>query len=986
MKRIAIFLGLCISASAGVFKIGPEIGTIGQPYWSSVYDTVVWEAPSCQIQIPDGVSYGYGTNALGETLPAGTYYIHSRIWTYVYPGVVVFSIGDGTATNTFTSTQSWLTRQQFVSSVPFSNVVARFTRDATVPAPTLHRYNWNAFYLTTNAQETIPTESEMDTDDNVFVDYTPPTDTQTTGLRSGNLVPNSSFEAGMAGWTWSAQTAKSITNGVWLNDALSTDEFYEGTTSVEINQFKARYQLLSPVIRLRSDRIARPHTLSFWAKQNTNVALTVTLAHTVPNTTGYSNSVGIVWTLTPSSSWTRYSYTTNLAGIPTPEVAVDFTHVGGELASVWIDAVQLEEGSTATDYAPLGGIEFALLSGRNGSLFDVGESVALSLVTHNPATALSATFYSETRDFWNAVVDTQTNTFTLTAKQTNTLQIPVTKRGSYRTLTWTTARKGWVDESTWSIAQIGAPDLGTNQVIGTHMEYAGPLLSSNAAFGISWTRSFGSGAFIWSSIEPTEGAFAWSTPDLTFGVASNKAISLGNLQWGSPASWAVTSSYPRLDRVYLYTSNIVARYKGSVKYWEDWNEPQYTYSAAQYAGILEQTATAVKDADATAFLCGMGGATTVAFASNVWSALSVAAQGKIDAIAVHLYPKGDRWMDPDTDSRFQDFRTWADSIGKPLWNTESGSWETGIRKGQLVGLLGAGEYYFDFWREQPTIRSVFQATPATMKSALRTVGWGGKFFQYDSYKQFYNWRNINTEPTLIDYDDAARPLVPAINWANELLSGKTSHKSITNSLATAVEAYLFGTVATLAVFAQAKTNITLTTTNGEFAIYDLFGNLIQTNSTSASVSAWPTYWYSATLTTNQLAETFASASVADEPDTSAPLISIEESPRTGWSINTAEGGLFRWTAQDNTLANTDAYPTNVLTRFKLVGVDTDWSEWSGVRRSVRSTIPSGSYYISIQAKDAYGLATNQLDGPVFTIPGASATANTATVGMLIIGQ
>ena len=277
-----------------------------------------------------------------------------------------------------------------------------------------------------------------------------------------------------------------------------------------------------------------------------------------------------------------------------------------------------------------------------------------------------------------------------------------------------------------------------------------------------------------------------------------------------------------------------------------------------------------------------------------------------------------------------------------------------------------------------------------MRTALRSLGWGmQKYFYYDGRLADYSFARIDTNPTWYEYDDSLRPDALAVLYPNWLLGAAEIAGPVTNTAAGAgIEAFVFKAedgASVVAAFTQARqTNITLTVSNSAVGVFNQYGQLVVTNSSTITVTRQPTYWLSRTLSTNQLAATFAAASAANATDSTAPNVSVDVSP---YGLLTAAHLplRFKWTAIDDLKVNTDRYPSNVLTRYRLHGRDSDWSGWSADRRLVEADMPSaGPYYLEIQTKDADGNATNTVQGPTFIAPGITASAGTVNVGTLII--
>jgi hypothetical protein len=212
--------------------------------------------------------------------------------------------------------------------------------------------------------------------------------------------------------------------------------------------------------------------------------------------------------------------------------------------------------------------------------------------------------------------------------------------------------------------------------------------SAMADRGVRWARE----AFLWLGIEPTQGTFFWTRTDyLVQQLKTNRDIEILGVLMGTPA-WASPAPtdpnymwYPPsdLNKWYTYVYQTVSRYKGSVRYWEIWNEPDYPQNwlpapnPQAYAQLIIKTYDAAKAADPNCLLI-LGGISwpdenALSFLQAVYNA---GAWSKFDIVAVHSLhanrqPEEILYM--ETQKRFA-----AGLIkfgAKPIWYTEIG-WST----------------------------------------------------------------------------------------------------------------------------------------------------------------------------------------------------------------------------------------------------------------------------------------------------------------------
>ena len=115
--------------------------------------------------------------------------------------------------------------------------------------------------------------------------------------------------------------------------------------------------------------------------------------------------------------------------------------------------------------------------------------------------------------------------------------------------------------------------------------------------------------FLWSDLEPEKGRWDFDKYDRLLEILSKNNIKiLGLLNYN--AAWAKGNwnTPPPKDFFALYAKTVVHRYKGKVKYWEIWNEPnQDIYWVPQdglkaYTELLKETYPVIKREDPSAVI------------------------------------------------------------------------------------------------------------------------------------------------------------------------------------------------------------------------------------------------------------------------------------------------------------------------------------------------------------------------------------------------
>lgn len=176
----------------------------------------------------------------------------------------------------------------------------------------------------------------------------------------------------------------------------------------------------------------------------------------------------------------------------------------------------------------------------------------------------------------------------------------------------------------------------------------------------------------WRQLEPSPGEFHWDALD---DAIWNKAARAGLRlfvtiedapEWAGGGS-AHNGAPADLERWRGFVSALVARYKGYVKHWGVWNEPDsplFLADRSAYRDIARQARRAIKSADPDALV--LGPEVSEGALDDGWFAEIMSEWGfeTFDVVTVHIYSvkfadKMDRLVKPWT-------------FGKPVWLTEAG--------------------------------------------------------------------------------------------------------------------------------------------------------------------------------------------------------------------------------------------------------------------------------------------------------------------------
>ncbi|MDD5120612.1 MAG: beta-galactosidase [Candidatus Omnitrophica bacterium] len=158
--------------------------------------------------------------------------------------------------------------------------------------------------------------------------------------------------------------------------------------------------------------------------------------------------------------------------------------------------------------------------------------------------------------------------------------------------------------------------------------------------GVGWVRL----DFLWEDIEPKEGNFDFAKYDNIVRLLKAKGIHiLGILHYST--EWASACGKwncpPKDNAVFInYVSKVINRFKGQVKHWEIWNEPDsYTYWQPQdglksYCQLLKEVYLAAKKIDPDCKILNGGLANGISSVNNLYDN---GAKGYFDILNVHFF-------------------------------------------------------------------------------------------------------------------------------------------------------------------------------------------------------------------------------------------------------------------------------------------------------------------------------------------------------------
>jgi len=190
--------------------------------------------------------------------------------------------------------------------------------------------------------------------------------------------------------------------------------------------------------------------------------------------------------------------------------------------------------------------------------------------------------------------------------------------------------------------------------------------------GVKWSRE----DFSWGHIEPERGRFEWSFHDGLIACARRNGITVYAIV-GYWTSWTKPYTLEGIQDYVAFLRELVKRYKGDIKQWEIWNEPNIFFWQGPkelYATLLEKSYAAIKETDPSAEVLGLSTAgIDYRFIEDM-----LARKAPFDILTIHPYRKelDDPVFIADL-KKVSDLVRLPDGRRRPVWLTEMG-WATHV--------------------------------------------------------------------------------------------------------------------------------------------------------------------------------------------------------------------------------------------------------------------------------------------------------------------
>jgi hypothetical protein len=779
------------------------------------------------------------TVTLDTLLPLDEYHLFVKNF---YVGQMDATIGNTTKPLTIRRYE-WTDVQDFeinTAGDQTNQIVLRYYPNQIVPNTGVYQeqyYIIQGVYITNDLQETIIKDGQVVK----LLDTTPPP-LQGAGI---NYVEDASFETGQGhGW---GQPMGFVT--LPITSHLDATTAVDGTYSLKFDLPKVgtKYQfpLESKFYRLNPSSM---YTLSGYMKASRSAtSLSISLVGLAGNLTDDAYTLGTTGTV--GTNWQRFSVTGTPASLSGYLYGVRFLSNEDTPITVWVDAVQLEEGSLSS-FKTRETVQVGMVPTVPGNIYYSNQPASATLRLYNPQLLAGTTVDCQVYNWFDQLVADESLAVNLNGQRNVEvpLSLPASSQGDYR-MVFRIAGSNNPAEIVYSVIPPN-PSLNNKYAqgtLGTDASFDPAALAILKRANYNWVMSKFDAR--WYLVEPTQDQFVWNDQDMinADNAKMNIMLQFGNPDWGRQAFVAanVPTGYPSaanwpadMRARYLtdwndFVSHTVNHYKQWVKNWEVENEPNAGFQYQDYAEILKQSYQTIKAADSTATVAGFsGGGFTQSWYDSI---INLIGTGYFDAMSVHLYN--------NDQAIHQAFGNYLRSKNKPGWNTETGL--TGNHFFQTLPTYNSVAYS-NAW--QQNMIGNWAQTRTSVNNYLLSVSEGGmsRYFYY--FNRFTN--SGPTQPTrrggngkeMVEYDGSLRPNGVGLSIASSFIDGTTYNSKYTR---TGMTAHLYTKTGGVNGFFWLTSGIFRTPASGsagsDVTYYDLLGNVLPPN-TDYNPNGGPVYF------------------------------------------------------------------------------------------------------------------------------------------------
>lgn len=601
-----------------------------------------------------------------------------------------------------------------------------------------------------------------------------------------NLIYNSSFELGSYFWAPRLATAPPevqkwedmpiIHQGV--DNSLDFSTAAHGARSLKLD-FPDRHLIESELIHIAPEKT---YTLSLQMKSSV-----AELPVTVSLLSGYKEGgqrPGPVETITVGPEWQRYSLSEVIAKYPKDALFVQILAESGQTGSLWIDAVQLEQGELS-EFKPAHPVEATTdVVGQPDRLYFDGEPVNLRTTVSAPGQTDPVEVRYRLLDYYDEEVQSFSRMVTpdLNGRAEVELSLTPDRRGCFHLLTETGEgeQATQAEEIFYAVKRprVAGPD--PDSYFGGHMVNApyGYELQVAEKIGMKWIRLMDmtrTKFTQWLFVEPGPGDWRWYDQDLAR-ILAHDLTPLGQFfqipRWAGTAPPEMIGKHgeqrypPRdLEEYRNYIRHVTEHYGDRITDWEIWNEPNvwcWPGPLEEYGKLTKVAYQAAKEVSPEFTIIS-----NVGLGADGWLE-QVGHLGVLDYLDVVSWHYYNQRAIEDTDIFLQRLRDFREAFGQyrdapvPMWDTESGVGCPTFYRHEYPGRAGEGSW------PTPTYPQGVNALVRLMTMHV-AEGIEKYFYYFVAANRYYSSRSLPTD--MMDLGATPKPIAVAFSTAASNLDG-----------------------------------------------------------------------------------------------------------------------------------------------------------------------------------------------------------------------
>ena len=285
-------------------------------------------------------------------------------------------------------------------------------------------------------------------------------------------------------------------------------------------------------------------------------------------------------------------------------------------------------------------------------------------------------------------------------------------------------------------------------------------------------------AFSWNAIEKAPGRYDWQFWDMLVDTADQYGIQLMPYvaytpEWSAAKKEEFWKQPPGQSSDYVrFMGATAARYKGRIRSWEIWNEPDLSEywqgTVSQFADLVQRTAVSIREADPQAVVI-LGGVSRAhdPFLRELITTYHV--DRSVDVVAMHGYPGS--WLPETTETVYGDWvhevRRMLDQSGSgaDLWVNEMGypDWRYTLGKASVYGPPVL--YRYEHTASYMAVELFKSEMLALASGQVSMTGW----YRLDDFcGASFSGDAVNYHLGLFDCAGKAKPAFRALHHFNEL--------------------------------------------------------------------------------------------------------------------------------------------------------------------------------------------------------------------------